>query len=91
MRLIFGRGYAEVDSMSIDLKFSDKYGPYVRVTDWEVADELDDFLGENEFVLYNIKSVDSNTGERVATEFYFGKIACEYKIRELLKRFRETK
>jgi hypothetical protein len=73
--------------MNILFKNSDDHGPYIILDDWEISDQLDDYLSEKEYVLYNIGSSKMESGDELF-EFWFGKAACEEKIREIIGRFK---
>jgi len=60
---------------------SDKYGPILTVLDLNLADEFDDFLNEDCFVLTQIKFFDQ------FVKFYFGQAACVEKIDLLVGKF----
>ena len=72
--------------MKYTIEESEKHGPCIVVTEWTLADELDDYFGEKEFVLYN-------RGERKGAdgadefEFWFGKAACVDNVRSIMERF----
>lgn len=73
--------------MSIEFKNSEQHGPYIIIDDWDMADALDDYLGEKEYVLFNRGSSKSDSGAEVF-EFWFGKAASEEKLRGIVERFR---
>jgi len=75
--------------MNIDLKNSKEHGPYVTIDEWGVADQLDDYLGEKEYVLYNRSTSKGDSGVEVF-EFWFGKAASEEKLKDIIERFKES-
>lgn len=77
--------------LNIEVKISENNGPYVVVLDFELADELDDYLGEKEYVLYNIVNIHSSSKTVDGMEFWFGKAASEENIKNILKRFEQSR
>lgn len=75
--------------MNIVFKNSDEHGPCIVLDDWGLADQLDDYFGEKEYVLYNRGSSKTDSGDELF-EFWFGKAACEEKLREIIARFKAT-
>jgi len=73
--------------MNIVFKTNEEHGPYILIDDWGVADQLDDYLSEQEFVLYNRGSSESESGSELF-EFWFGKAACHTKLEEIINRFK---
>jgi hypothetical protein len=71
--------------VSVESKFQvdddPKYGVVLRCTDAEVADQFEDFLSEQNFVLFNTKFQE---GEVL---FYFGQASSASAVEQLLKRF----
>ena len=73
-------------SVDCDVEITDtlEYGGVLKCFNIEIADQFEDFLTENCFVLFNIKL------DREEVTFYFGQASSTSKIRELYGRFMET-
>lgn len=57
------------------------YGCILRVKGYELADEFEDFLNEDNYVLNSYEC------ENDDVTFYFGHAGCEEKIRNLVVKF----
>ena len=75
--------------MNIIFKNSEEHGPHILIDDWDTADQLDDYLGEKEYVLFNRGSSKSDSGIELF-EFWFGKDASEEKLRQIIERFKSS-
>ncbi len=60
---------------------SKEHGITLRIDDIEIADEFDDFLNENCYVLTQMKLASDYV------DFYFGQASCIEKVTELVQRF----
>jgi len=60
-----------------------EHGVILRISDIEVADEFDDFLNEDGYVLSDLKF------ETDYVDFYFGQVSSVTKVREMVERFKK--
>ena len=65
----------------IEILDTPEYGIILKCLDLELADEFDDYLSENCFVLFNLKFDPKDVS------FIFGQASSELKVRELFEKF----
>lgn len=72
--------YQYIISKNVNIKETE-FGLALTISDLDLADEFDDFLSADVYVLYNQK-LDSQE-----TTFYFGQVACTDKLKEIYDMF----
>lgn len=64
-----------------DIKESEKYGVVLTVRDAELADNFDDYITEQCYILYEIKFYERHV------EFYFGQASCIEKVNYIVESY----
>lgn len=59
-------------------------GPFISLSDYEQFDQLDDFLSENHYVLYDVRKWSAPDTEEELHQMLFGVVADQEKIQKLL-------
>ncbi|MFT4924634.1 MAG: hypothetical protein ACI8WB_000717 [Phenylobacterium sp.] len=58
-------------------------GPYIRISNWNDADELEDLFSDKYDVLFEMKSPNDLVADG-GKEYYFGSIADPIKLQQIL-------
>lgn len=76
----------KMTALPISIELNDEYGVIIRCSDKNLADELDDFLTENYYILYEF-----NLSEPGTTLFYFGKASSLENVQAIYGVFEKSK
>jgi len=58
-------------------------GPYIRISNWNDADELEDLFADKYDILFEMKSP-ADLEEHNGKEYYFGSVADPVKLQKIL-------
>jgi len=67
----------------VEVLISKDEGPYIRISNWNDADELEDLFSDKYDVLFEMKSP-TDLYEDGGKEYYFGSIADPVKLQAIL-------
>ena len=72
-------------TFNYEVRTDHEYGVVLTIFDSEIADEADDYFSENFYLFYDARESESKV------EFFFGEVASEEAVRNLLISFSKTR
>ena len=76
------------DDLKHEITESSENGVCIKLFDWAISDAFEDYLNEEEYVLFN--TAETNVDSADVFEFYFGIVADRSKVEAVFQRFLES-